>query len=108
MILLVFMNLGGSFSLSAAQATFANRIISTLATSAPDVDPAKLLLTGATEIRKAFTPDQVPGILIAYMEGIKATFAIGIGMVGASFVISFFNSWKRLHGGDSKGTVSVA
>jgi len=99
------MNLGGSFSLSAAQAAFANKIISTLATSAPDVDPAQLLLTGATAIRKVFTAEQVPGILIAYMSGIKATFAIGIGMVGASFVVSIFNSWRRLHGGDSKGTV---
>ena len=101
------MNLGGSFSLSAAQAAFANRIVSTLATSAPGVNPQALIYTGATDIRKAFPADQLPGILIAYMAGIKVVFAIGTGMVGGSFLMSLMNSRKKLHGTGKSAVVAV-
>lgn len=104
----VFQNLGGSFSLAAAQSAFANRIIATLPTSAPGVDPVKVIMTGATDIRNVFPAEQLPGVLIAYMQGIKAAFAIGIGMVGASFLVSFFNSWKRLHARKEKVEVVAA
>ena len=101
------MNLGGSFGLAAAQAAFANRIISTIATSAPAVNAQQLIYTGATDIRKAFPADQLPGILIAYMAGIKVVFAIGIGMVGGSFLMSLLNSRKRLHGESKSAVMNV-
>lgn len=91
--------LGGSFGLSAAQAALANVIISTLATSAPDINPQIVLETGATQLRDVFNAQEIPGVLIAYMHGIKATFAIAIGMAGIAFIVSGMNSWKRLHGG---------
>ncbi|TVY36006.1 putative efflux pump [Lachnellula subtilissima] len=102
--------LGGSFSLAAAQSAFANKIISTLATSAPGVDPFIVVGTGATDIRKAFTPEQVPGILVAYMQGIKTAFAIAVGFTGFSFLMSFFNTWKKLYtpGGGKNTAVAMA
>jgi hypothetical protein len=68
-----------------------------LATSAPDVDPRVLLGTGATQIRAVFTAEQIPGILVAYMEGIKTALAIATAAVGFSFVISLFSKWRRLN-----------
>jgi hypothetical protein len=65
----------------------------------------KVLLTGATNIRNVFPPEQIPGILITYMQGIKGAFAIGIGMVGVSFLVSLFNTWKRLHARNPKEEV---
>lgn len=51
-------------------------MLKTLAVTAPDVDPAKLIATGVSEIRDAFPADQIPGILIAYMDGLRIPFAI--------------------------------
>lgn len=85
---LVFQTLGGAFSLSGAQAGFANRVISALATSAPSVDPKALIATGAAELLQVFSPDQIPGILVAYMTGLKAAFAVAIGMAVISFLLS--------------------
>lgn len=98
--------LGGAFGLAAAQSAFANRIISTLPTSAPGIDPFIVTGTGATELRKVFTPEQLTGILVAYMQGIKAAFAVAIGMVGVAVLVSPFNTWHKLHGaGGEKPTV---
>ncbi|KAL2141918.1 hypothetical protein VTI28DRAFT_1803 [Corynascus sepedonium] len=96
-ILYFFQTLGGAFSLSGAQAGFVNRAISTLAISAPSVDPEVLIATGAAELRQVFSPDQMPGILMAYMAGIKAAFAVAIGMAGFSFLLSLLCPWKKVH-----------
>lgn len=89
--------IGGSFTLSAAQSAFNNKLISTLSSTAPGVNPALVLVTGATEIRDVFTPAQVPGIVAAYMQGLKTVFAICTGTFGAAFLVSLCSSWKRLH-----------
>lgn len=91
-----FQVLGGAFSISAAQSAFVNRMISTLATGAPGVDPAVVVATGATQLRHVFPADQLPGVIAAYMQGIKATFAVATGMVGIAFLTSLLVPWKRL------------
>ncbi|KAJ9633889.1 hypothetical protein H2204_006675 [Knufia peltigerae] len=92
-----FQMIGGSFTLSAAQSAFNNKLISTLSSTAPDVNPALVLVTGATEIRKVFPAAQIPGIVAAYMHGLTTVFAICIGTFGAAFLVSLCSSWKRLH-----------
>jgi hypothetical protein len=89
--------LGGAFGISAAQAAFANRLIITAATNAPTVNPALLLATGATELKYVFNADQLPGVLLSYMAGIKAAFAVAIGSSGMAFVISFLSKWDKLN-----------
>jgi hypothetical protein len=61
------------------------------------VDPSQILLTGATDIRRAFSAEQVPGILLAYMAGIKVAFAFTIAACGVAFLISFLLPWGRLN-----------
>ncbi len=99
---LVFQMIGGSFCLSAAQSSFNNRMISTLASTAPGVDPVTVLLTGATEIRSAFTAAQIPGVVAAYMAGLKVVFAITVGTFGFACLISLCGGWKKLHPTDPK------
>ncbi|KAF4635601.1 hypothetical protein G7Y89_g2492 [Cudoniella acicularis] len=81
---------GGSLS------GFVNKLLQRVATYVPGVDPILLIATGATDLRKVFTADEVPGILLAYMDGIKVAFAIATGSAVLSFVISTFMPWKRL------------
>lgn len=83
--------------MTVAQSAFVNQLIAKLASTAPDIDPALVILTGSTEIRTAFPADQVPAILLAYMAGLRVTFAIMTGFAGIAFLASLFVSWKRLH-----------
>ncbi|KAK3901419.1 putative HC-toxin efflux carrier TOXA [Staphylotrichum tortipilum] len=96
-IILFFQTVGGAFWVSAAQSAFVNTMIGRLATSAPDVDPLVLLATGATQIRTVFPPELVPGIIVAYMAGIKTALAIAVGAVGVAFVVSLFSNFKKLN-----------
>ncbi|KAF3479777.1 GliA [Arthroderma uncinatum] len=91
-IVLFFMNAGGTSFVSAAQAAFVNRMITTLPSTAPSVNPAEVIATGATQIRAAFSATEVPGIVEAYTAGIKLALAISIGATGAAFIVSVFGS----------------
>jgi MFS transporter, DHA2 family, glioxin efflux transporter len=105
---LVFQTIGGSFSISAAQSGFVNKMITTLASIAPDVDPFKVIATGATQIRTAFPEDQVDSIVIGYMAGLKVAFAIMTGTCGMAFLLSMGVSWKRIHGDAAKKVEAIA
>ncbi|KAI9747821.1 MAG: hypothetical protein M1815_003848 [Lichina confinis] len=96
-ILLFFQTVGGAFLVSAAQAAFVNVLVKVLPSSAPSVPPPMVLYTGATDLRSVFGPDQVPGILVAYMRGLKAAFAIGVASTGLAFLIILFQRWNRLN-----------
>ncbi|GAM35599.1 hypothetical protein TCE0_017r04052 [Talaromyces pinophilus] len=96
-IILFFQTLGGAFGISAGQAAFVNRIIASAPIMAPRVNPTALLATGVTELRLVFPGDQITGVLLAYMEGIRAAFAVGIAMAGMAFLISLFGKWNRIH-----------
>lgn len=63
-------------------------MLKTLATTAPDVDPTKLIAVGVSEIRDAFPAEQVPGILLAYMDGLRIPFAIATATAGAACVLA--------------------
>ncbi|KAJ9484589.1 hypothetical protein VN97_g8774 [Penicillium thymicola] len=97
-----FMTVGGAFFLAAAQCAFNNQLIQAIAINLPEIDPAVVTATGATQIREAFTGSQVPVIVDAYMVGLKAVFAITIAAFGIATVIGFFGSWKKLHSDELK------
>lgn len=83
-------------------------MVSTLATSAPGVDPQTVIATGATQIRTVFPPDQVPGIVFAYMAGVKVTFALVVSLVGFTCLIGLLAPWKRLNADALKESGGVA
>lgn len=93
----VFQTIGGAFSISGAQSAFVNRMVTQLAKSAPDINPQMVIGTGATQIRHAFPADQVPVIVLAYMAGIKVTFAIVIALAGFTCVLVMFVPRKPLN-----------
>jgi hypothetical protein len=106
--LAVFVTVGGSFSLSAAQSAFSNRLIGSLATKLPDMEPAAVLGIGATQIHQAFTSSEVPLVLDSYMVGLKAVFAICVGAFGIATLIGLFGDWDKLHGEEAKTIVETA
>jgi MFS transporter, DHA2 family, glioxin efflux transporter len=76
-----------------------------MATSAPDISPVLVIATGATELRDVFTADQLPGILIAYMHGLKTAFIVCIAVVGITAPITFLGKWNRLNTAALTGAV---
>jgi len=102
-IVLFFQTVGGAFSVSAGQAGFVNTLVNKLPVYAPNVDPAQVILTGATQIRTAFPVEDVAGIVLSYMAGIKVAFAISVGLIGLGFITSVSAPWGRINTEALKG-----
>ncbi|KAI1768480.1 efflux pump antibiotic resistance protein [Hypoxylon sp. FL1150] len=107
-MMLFFQTLGASLFLSAGQSAFVNRMVRRIKTSEPSVDPSMLVATGASELRRVFSEEQIPGILIAYMDGIKASLALGIVAAGLAFIVSLWFPWKRIDPEASRGASGAA
>lgn len=89
--------IGGAFFVSAGQSVFTNYLIRGLASKAPSVDPVQLIATGATALRETFPVETIPGILLAYVEGLQATFAIAIVASGLATLVGLGSKWHRLN-----------
>jgi len=89
---------GGAVWISAAQAGFANTMLKVLPREAPNLNPGLVLATGASDIRRVFSPEDVPGIIAAYMEGLRVPFAICIACACLTFVLSFSPRWENIKG----------
>ncbi|KAM0274348.1 hypothetical protein ACHAQH_007943 [Verticillium albo-atrum] len=95
-ILLFFQIIGGAFYVAGAQAGFLQTILKTVRDTAPQISQEQVILTGATEIRRAFPADTVPLVIEAYMDGLRVTFALVIAGAGIAFIASLGSKWKKL------------
>lgn len=86
----------GAFWVSAAQSAFVNRLVQTLPETAPGINPALVVATGATQLRSTFSPEQLPGILAAYMDGLRLTFLLCIVLACVGVLVSFLPKWVNL------------
>ncbi|XPS68737.1 hypothetical protein M3J09_001023 [Ascochyta lentis] len=94
--LLFYQTIGGAFSTSAGQAGFVNQLLKELPRTAPLVNPLLVLGTGASELHNVFPSDVLPGVLEAYMVGIKAAFAVALAFCGVAFLFSLLIPAKKL------------
>ena len=53
-------------------------------------------MTGASELSDKFPADVLPGVLEAYMIGIKAAFAVAVAFVGTAFLCSWVVPFRKL------------
>lgn len=95
-ITLFFQTIGGAFFVSAGQTAWANRLLSRIPVTAPGVDPGLVVATGATQLRHVFSAEEIPGILTAYMEGLKLTFALCIALAGITVPIAVCAKWRNV------------
>lgn len=96
-LLLLFQNGGGALLVSAAQSAFVNRLLVELPRSAPGVDPLVVVSTGATRLKDVLPADVLPGVLTAYMAGIKICFALACVSAGIAMLVSLHLPFKRLN-----------
>ncbi|KAJ5589104.1 hypothetical protein N7537_011782 [Penicillium hordei] len=95
-VIVFFQTVGGAVFLAVAQAAFVNQIIIKLAATAPSINSALVVSTGASELRDVFTAEQMTAILPAYMTGLKVAYAISIAAAGIAFCLSPFNNFKKI------------
>lgn len=89
-----------------AQAIFANRLLQTIVTTAPNLDAATILGMGASEIRNVFNAADLNHVIDAYMVGIKDVFACSLAGAALATLISLVIPFKRLPD-HSKGAEKV-
>jgi MFS transporter, DHA2 family, glioxin efflux transporter len=85
----VFQTIGGALFVSAAESIFGNRLLQSVSSNAPGVDPTLILHTGASEIRNVFLGADLPGVLSSYMLGLKGAWALGLALTAGAVVASF-------------------
>jgi hypothetical protein len=93
-----FNSLGGAIAISIAQNIFTNGLTANLPETAPDVDPKVVINAGASYLRKVITPEQLPGVLLAYMDGLKQAFIISIACGSIGTICACFVEWKSVKG----------
>jgi hypothetical protein len=99
-IMIFFQTISGAIFVSIGQSLFANKLISTVPKLVPGVDPARVVATGATELRHAFNATQLPGLIRSYMAGLKDTYILGIALAGVAVLVSaaaIATDRRRLH-----------
>ena len=96
--------ISGAYFVTAAQSIFANRLLQKLANTAPNIDAAKVLATGASEIQRVFSGGDLAAVLDAYMVGIKDVFAFSLAGAAFTVVLAFVIPFKKLPSHDNKKT----
>ncbi|KAF1955665.1 putative MFS transporter [Byssothecium circinans] len=95
-IMLYVQTATGAIFIAISQSLFTNRIIEEANENLPQVDTAKLISTGATELRRVFSGEELHAILEIYLDGLRAGYylAITCGAVGLllAFAILIFDN----------------
>jgi MFS transporter, DHA2 family, glioxin efflux transporter len=79
--------MGSAILVSAGQAGFANKLLDSLPTDAPNVNPLQVLTIGASELADFFNGADLDGVLDAYMEGLKVPFIMTVVVMCLASVI---------------------
>ena len=100
-IIIFAQTFGGALFIAVAQNVFTNRLLSNLLENVPTLDPALVLSTGATSLKKAITdqdPSLLPGVLSAYNSALVQTFYVSVAMAAMSVFGAIGIEWKSVKG----------
>jgi len=97
-IAIFFNSLGGAIAISIAQNIFANGLSSNLPKDAPGVDPQVVIKAGAAYLRNVISKEDLPGVLLAYMVGLRQAFVISIAVGAIATLCGFGVEWKSVKG----------
>ncbi|KAJ0300166.1 hypothetical protein COL516b_008514 [Colletotrichum fioriniae] len=72
------------------QNLFNNIMLQNALRNVPSLSAAQILAAGSTDLRKLFSADIAPQIIAAYTEGLRASWAMGIGFAGGAMISGVF------------------
>ena len=87
--------LGGAVFVSIGQNVFSNKLVKGLAGVA-NIDPAKVVATGATELRHVVNAADIQGVLQAYNGALVSVFQAALAMACLSIIGSLSMEWKSV------------
>ena len=97
-VILFFQLVSGAIWVAISQTILNNRLIASLAASAPSISPQQVFQVGATDIQNTFHGPDLDHVLQAYLDGLKSAWALSIALAGITFLSGFFAEWKNLKG----------
>jgi len=97
-IIMFSQTLGGALFISVAQNVQTNELLKQLKAVVPDLDPAVVLTTGATELKNVIPHQYLAGVLTAYNTAITNTFYVGVAMAVVSIFGAVAMEWKSVKG----------
>lgn len=97
-IVMFFQTLGGALFISVGQNVFTNKLVSGLKAAVPDLDPAIVLRTGATELKSAIGEQYRAGVLRAYNDALTNSYYVAAALATLSIVGSLAVEWKSVKG----------
>ena len=84
-------------SVQAAQAVFSNTLLKEVLKRAPDLSPALIIQTGATELRDVFASEQLTIILNGYVIALQDCFLLSTVLAAIATLISVGSGWINLN-----------
>ncbi|KAF2015071.1 MFS general substrate transporter [Aaosphaeria arxii CBS 175.79] len=93
---LFFQLLSGALAVAAAQSVFINRLLATASDRLPAVSRMTIISTGATDLGRVFTDDQMPAIRESYLDGLRAAWAMAIAFAGVALLTGLTLGFKRI------------
>ena len=87
---------GGALMLALAETNFTSSLKTALPKYAPGVSAQKVLMAGATNIRKDVPPELLDGVLEAYAKAINNVFYFGAAITAMVFVCAWGTGWKSI------------
>jgi EmrB/QacA subfamily drug resistance transporter len=97
-IVMFFQTLGGALFISVGQNVFTNKLVSGLKAAVPDLDPAIVLRTGATQLKTAIGEQYREGVLRAYNDALTNSYYVAAALATLSIVGSLAVEWKSVKG----------
>lgn len=90
--------LGGSVFLAVSQNIFAHDLLGQL-TGRTGLDPQSIVNTGATELRKIVSPQDIGIVIDAYNHGLTRVFILAAGLSAAMLLGAVFVEWRSIKKG---------
>lgn len=97
-VVVFLQTIGGALFISVGQSVFTNKLIQTLAIDVPDLDPAIVLATGATNLQKTLPAEYLPGVIDAYNTALTTAFLVAVALAAFSTLGSVIIEWKSVKG----------
>jgi len=105
--LMFFMQgLGGSIWISIGQTIFNHSLVANLS-GVGNLNPAIIVHTGATELRKLVPVASLPAVLLAYNAALSDTFKVAVGCAAATIIAGLTMEWRNLKGMKEGGALVV-
>ncbi|KAM0718968.1 hypothetical protein Q7P37_006040 [Cladosporium fusiforme] len=95
--------MGGAIFISVGQNVLTSNLVKGITQLVPDIDPASIVNTGATDLRHLVPADLLPAVLEVYNDALRQVFLIGTGMAAVSILGALGFEWKSVKTSEKKG-----